>query len=115
VDAARLRRNAEIAAVWSEGMKLQHPLFAVRARPNGTAAMRLAVSAPRAVGRAVARNRARRRVREAFRTVIQGLEQKAGCDLVVIARPSVAAVPHADLREAAAAALATICARSPAQ
>jgi RNase P protein component len=54
-------------------------------------------------------------VREAFRTVIQGLEQKAGCDLVVIARPSVAAVPHADLREAAAAALATICARSPAQ
>jgi len=96
-------------------MKLQHPLFAVRARPNGTAAMRLAVSAPRSVGRAVARNRVRRRVREAFRTVIQGLEHRAGCDLVVIARPPVVAAPHAELREAAAAALATIAARSPAQ
>jgi len=112
VDAARLRRNAEIAAVWSEGMKLQHPLFAVRARPNGLSAMRLAVSAPRGVGRGVARNRARRRVREAFRTVIRELDERAGCDLIVVARPAVASAPYADLRQAAAAALATIATRS---
>jgi len=112
MDAARLRRNAEIAAVWSEGMKLQHSLFAVRARPNGLTTMRLAVSAPRSIGRGVARNRARRRVREAFRTVIRDLEQRAGCDLIIVARPPVGSAPHARLREAAAAALATIAARS---
>jgi len=112
VDAARLRRNAEIAAVWSQGMKLQHSLFAVRARPNGLSAMRLAVSAPRSVGRGVVRNRVRRRVREAFRTVIRDLEHRAGCDLIVVARPPVASARHAELREAAAAALATIAARS---
>ena len=112
MDAARLRRNAEIAAVWSEGMKLQHSLFAVRARPNGLTTMRLAVSAPRSIGRGVARNRARRRVREAFRTVIRDLEQRAGCDLIIVARPPVGSAPHAKLREAAAAALATVAARS---
>jgi ribonuclease P protein component len=112
MDAARLRRNAEIAAVWSEGMKLQHSLFAVRARPNGLSAMRLAVSAARGVGRGVARNRARRRVREAFRIVIRELEQQEGCDLIIVARPAVTSAPHADLRKAAAAALATIATRS---
>lgn len=102
VDAARLRRDADIAAVWSEGMKLQNALFAVRARPNGMRKMRLAVSAPRALGRAVSRNRARRRLREAFRIVIADLEAAPGYDLVIVARSRVAAAPHSELRDAAA-------------
>jgi ribonuclease P protein component len=105
VDAARLRRNADIAAVWSEGTKLQHALFAMRARPNGGVTIRIAVSAPRSLGRAVHRNRARRRVREAFRTAIRDLDSTAGCDLVVVARPPVAATNAADLRAAVASAL----------
>src|SRR6266576_843399 len=70
VDAARLRRNADIAAVWSQGMKIQHSMFALRARPNGLDEIRVAVAAPRSLGRAVARNRSRRRLREAVRTTI---------------------------------------------
>jgi ribonuclease P protein component len=108
VDAARLRRDADIAAVWSDGRKLQHALFAARALPNGMTAMRLAVSAPRSVGRAVARNRARRRLREAFRAVIRDLEPRPGCDLVVVARPSVASAPYPTLRAAAATAIGSL-------
>jgi ribonuclease P protein component len=111
VDAARLRRDADIAAVWSQGMKIQHSLFALRARPNGLAVVRLAVAAPRSLGRAVARNRSRRRLREAFRAAIADLARGPGCDIVIVARPQVAGVPFADVRAAAGATLASLAQR----
>ena len=111
VDAARLRRDADIAAVWSEGMKIQHAMFALRARPNGLDVVRLAVAAPRSLGRAVARNRSRRRLREAFRVAIADLAGGPGCDIVIVVRPQVAAVPFADVRAAAGAALASLAQR----
>jgi ribonuclease P protein component len=104
VDAARLRRNADIAAVRSEGRRLQHELFSLRARPNGAKVIRLAISAPRILGRSVARNRARRRLREAFRIEIVPLEM-TGHDLLIVARTSVATADHAALRTAAREAL----------
>jgi ribonuclease P protein component len=110
VDAARLRRDADIAAVWSEGMKIQHPMFALRARPNGLDAIRIAVAAPRSLGRAVARNRSRRRLREAFRAEIN-LAGGAGCDIVIVARAPIASAAFADLRKAAAAALDSLARR----
>jgi ribonuclease P protein component len=108
VDAARLRRDADIAAVWSEGMKIQHAMFALRARSNGLEVIRVAVAAPRSLGRAVARNRSRRRLREAFRAAITDLPRGPGYDLVIVTRPQVAAAPFPDLRTAAAAALASL-------
>lgn len=111
VDAARLRRDADIAAVWSEGVKIQHAMFALRARPNGLGVVRLAVAAPRSLGRAVARNRSRRRLREAFRAAVLQLEQSPGYDMVIVARAAVAAAPFADLRLAAGSALASIAPR----
>jgi ribonuclease P protein component len=105
VDAARLRRDADIAAVWSEGVRLQHALFALRARPNGLDVVRLAVTAPRTLGRAVARNRSRRRLREAFRGAIAELRGDEGMDLVIVARPRLASAAFTDLRTAAAIAL----------
>jgi ribonuclease P protein component len=111
VDAARLRRDADIAAVWSEGVKIQHAMFALRARPNGLGVVRLAVAAPRSVGRAVARNRSRRRLREAFRAAVLEVEQSPGYDMVIVARSAVAAAPFADLRAAAGSALASIAPR----
>jgi ribonuclease P protein component len=110
VDAARLRRNADIAAVRSEGTRWQHELFTMRARPNGVSAIRLAVSAPRTFGRSVARNRARRRLRDAFRTEIAPLGI-AGHDLLIMARAPVATADHATLRAAAREALARLDAR----
>jgi ribonuclease P protein component len=111
VDAARLRRDADIAAVWSEGMKIQHSLFALRARPNGLDVIRMAVAAPRSLGRAVARNRSRRRLREAFRAAIRDLASGPGCDVVIVARPPTASAAFGDLRTAAAAALGSLAGR----
>jgi ribonuclease P protein component len=105
VDAARLRRSDDIAAVRSEGIKMQHRFFALRARPNDAAVMRLAVSAPRSLGRAVKRNRARRRVREAFRVEIARLAPANAHDVVIVARPGAETAPAQALREAAQTAL----------
>jgi ribonuclease P protein component len=114
VDAARLRRDSDIAAVWSEGMKIQHSMFALRARPNELDVVRIAVAAPRSLGRAVARNRSRRRLREAFRAEIGDLASGLGCDLVIVARAHTASAAFADLRRAARAALGSIAERAAA-
>jgi len=111
VDAARLRRNADIAAVWSEGMKVQHSMFALRARQNGLDEFRVALAAPRSLGGAVVRNRSRRRLREAFRAAIVELASGPGCDIVIVARPNTASAPFADLRKAAATALGSLVER----
>ena len=92
-------------------MKIQHPMFALRARPNGLDEIRVAVAAPRSLGRAVARNRSRRRLREAFRAAIGDLASGPGCDIVIVARPQTASVAFADLREAASVALGSVAER----
>jgi ribonuclease P protein component len=115
VDAARLRRDADIAAVWSEGMKIQHSMFALRARSNELDVIRIAVAAPRSLGRAVARNRSRRRLREAFRAEIVALPGGPGCDMVIVARPATATAPFAELRKAAALALGSLGERAAAR
>ena len=111
VDAARLRRDADIAAVWSEGIKIQNSMFALRARPNGLALIRLAVAAPRSLGRAVKRNRSRRRLREAFRMAVQELARTPGADLVIVARSQAGTAAFADLKSGAATALASLSRR----
>lgn len=92
-------------------MKFQHGLFALRARRNGLDVVRIAVAAPRSLGRAVARNRSRRRLREAFRAAIADLVGGPGCDIVIVARPQIASASFADLRHAAATALDSLAQR----
>jgi ribonuclease P protein component len=87
-------------------------LFALRARPNGLDVIRIAVAAPRSLGRAVARNRSRRRLREAFRSAIGDLPRGPGCDVVIVARPPTATAPFAELRRAVAGALESLSRRS---
>lgn len=89
-------------------MRIQHSMFALRARPNGLEATRIAVAAPRSLGRAVARNRSRRRLREAFRAEIAGISRGRGFDIVIVVRPQTAAAAFADLRRAAATALGSL-------
>jgi ribonuclease P protein component len=76
--------------------------------------IRIAVAAPRSLGRAVARNRSRRRLREAFRAEIGDLSGGPGCDLVIVARAQTASAAFADLRKAAGAALGSITERAAA-
>jgi len=92
-------------------MRIQHSLFALRARPNGLDVIRVAVAAPRSLGRAVARNRSRRRLREAFRAAIRETPGGPGCDLVIVARAPIAAAQFVDLRTAAATALGSLARR----
>ena len=92
-------------------MKIQHAMFALRARPNGLAVIRVAVAAPRSLGRAVARNRSRRRLREAFRVAIRELARRPGCDIVIVARSQTATAAVGDLRKAAATALESLAPR----
>ena len=84
---------------------MQHRLFALRARPNPVPEIRLAVSAPRSLGRAVSRNRVRRRLREAFRVAIGDVDRASGLDLLIVARAAAGTVEHGALRAAAADAL----------
>jgi len=92
-------------------MKIQNPMFALRARSNGLGVIRVAVAAPRSLGRAVARNRSRRRLREAFRAAINDRVNGPGWDMVIVTRPQTASAEFGDLRAAASVALGSLAER----
>ena len=93
-------------------MKIQHSMFALRARPNGLDEFRVAVAAPRSLGGAVVRNRSRRRLRDAFRAAIGELESAAGFDVLIVARPPTATAAFAELRKAASVILGSLAGRA---
>jgi len=105
VNAARLRRSTDIAAVRKIGRGVRDAAFVARLRPNDLSVMRIAVSAPRTVGISTIRNRARRRVREAFRQACAAADATPAQDIVVIVRREAITADFSALRAAAAAAL----------
>ena len=100
--AARLRRSDDIAAVRAEGRAIRRDAFTARIKQSGLAETRLAVTAPRTVGRSVKRNRARRRVREAFR---RAAATAAPVDVLVTVRAAALATDFGTLERDARAAL----------
>jgi len=107
MNAARLRRSTDIAAVRKIGRGVRDAAFTARLRPNDLSVMRLAVSAPRTVGISTIRNRARRRVREAFRQACAAVDATRAQDIVVTVRREALSADFSALRAAAAAALGT--------
>ncbi len=105
MNAARLRRSTDVAAVRADGVAARAPAFSSRIRPNDLGIVRLAVSAPRTVGSAVARNRARRRVREAFRAAVAALAPVEGLDVYATVRREALSADFGGLRRSAEAAL----------
>lgn len=103
--AARLRRSSDISLLRAEGRSFRRPAFVARVRRTPEAGPRLAVTAPRGVGRSVARNRARRRVREAFRLAFADLAGYPPVDLLVTARAEAGDAQFATLRSDAVALL----------
>jgi ribonuclease P protein component len=107
MNAARLRRSTDIAAVRKTGRGVRDAAFIARLRPNELSEMRLAVSAPRTVGISTLRNRARRRVREAFRQACAAANAMPAQDILVTVRPVAISADFSALRAAAEAALGT--------
>src|SRR6267378_2658536 len=89
VNAARLRRSTDIAAVKKIGRGVRDAAFVARLRPNDLAVSRLAVTAPRTVGISTLRNRARRRVREAFRQACAASDGTRQDILVIVRREAI--------------------------
>jgi ribonuclease P protein component len=108
MNAARLRRSTDIAAVKKVGRSVRDPAFIARLRPNDLSVIRLAVTAPRTVGISTVRNRARRRVREAFRQACAVADTTPGQDVVVIVRREAISADFPAIRAAAEAALGTM-------
>ncbi len=104
MDAARLRRTRDIAAVRAVRPALSDRHLSARAIPNEFGVARIAVAVPRDVGTAVRRNRARRRVREAVRLALRE-RSGAGADIVLVARKPAISAPARELRESVGAAL----------
>jgi ribonuclease P protein component len=107
MNAARLRRSTDIAAVKKIGRSVRDSAFIARLRPNDLSVIRLAVTAPRTVGISTVRNRARRRVREAFRQACAAADPTPGQDIVVIVRREAISADFPAIRAAAEAALGT--------
>jgi ribonuclease P protein component len=85
----RLTRPEDFQRVRQSGKSYAHPLMVLVAQAAETETLRVGVAASRSVGIAVKRNRAKRLMREAVRTLIPSLEP--GWDLLLIARPAMAA------------------------
>ena len=88
----RLRKRREYTAVQNNGARVHGSHFiAVVARPAaGAPSGRAGITVSRRVGNAVLRNRVKRLVREALRH-----EPWVGCDVVIIAKRSVASLDGA--------------------
>ncbi len=96
--ADRLRARAEYRAIYAACAPIYtaHLVFYARPAPQGV--RRLGCTVPKRTGNSVARNRLKRLIREAFRRERQGLPD--GCDIVVNAKKSAAAMGYEEVREA---------------
>lgn len=100
----RLTSSVDFKRVRRAGKSYAHPLAVLIACPSGLPLSRLGVTAGKALGSAVARNRAKRRLREAARPYLPGVVP--GWDLVLIARPALAAADWATVCSAVGGLLA---------
>ena len=83
----RIRRRADIQALFGQGRQLGNALVTLLGRPNGLAFSRVGVAVSAAHGRAVRRNRIKRLCREALR--LARPELPTGWDFMVVPRRGV--------------------------
>jgi ribonuclease P protein component len=90
-----LTRPADFAAIGAQGTSKSHPLMTARFRRTDLDVTRIGLATGRNLGTAVARNRVRRRIREALRVMAPSFQP--GWDVLIIARPAIAAADHSAL------------------
>ncbi len=94
----RLTRSEDFKRVRRSGKSYAHPLVVLIVQTHEQLRVKVGVAAGRTVGTAVHRNRAKRLLREAMRTLIPGIA--SNMDLILIARPGLAAATLEDTRQA---------------
>jgi ribonuclease P protein component len=94
----RLTRSEDFKRVRRSGRSYAHPLLVLVVQAGEEDQLRVGVAVSRAVGTAVKRNRAKRLLRESIRTLLPSLV--TGRDLLLIARPAIAACSIFEVREA---------------
>ena len=92
-----LRRQTEIASLFSKGRRRRGTLLSVVATRTDLAGSRALFVTSRKVGNAVVRNRVRRRLREIWRGL--GGQLPGGTDLAFVALPASASAAYRDLRD----------------
>jgi ribonuclease P protein component len=94
--AYRLPNRAAFTRVFRRNTRSADELFTVLARPSDSGSPRLGLAiSVRAAGGGASRNRIKRLVRESFRL---SRSQLPAADIVVMARPGIAARDNADIR-----------------
>lgn len=97
--ADRIRSGRDFRRLQREAKRRLSPHFVLLVGPGfDPERTRLGLTVSRRIGSAVRRNRVKRRVREWFRREGRGA-LPTGRDVVVIARPGAAELPHEALRE----------------
>ena len=94
----RLTRSEDFKRVRQSGKSHAHPLVVLVAQPNQSQEIKVGVTAGKSVGTAVVRNRTKRLLREVMRPLIPSLA--SGWDLILVARPKLAAASLTETREA---------------
>ena len=94
----RLTRSEDFKRVRRSGKSYAHPLVVLIVQTHDQPRVKVGVAAGRTVGTAVHRNRAKRLLREAMRTLIPNIA--SGLDVILIARPGLAAATLEDTRRA---------------
>ena len=93
-----LTRRSQYLAVYEFGKAFANRVLVLKFLHNNLPSTRLGYSVTKEIGQAVKRNHIKRWLKEAART----LEIKAGWDIVVIARRSIAASSFREVRESLA-------------
>ena len=89
-----LTKPQQYALVYNKGSSWASNLVVMKAIPNSLALTRYGLSVNKRIGNAVTRNKVKRLLREILRV----MPLKAGWDVIFIARPAVAAVDYATLK-----------------
>ncbi len=99
----RLTRSTDFKRVRRFGKSYAHPLVVLITLPNERDAIRIGVTASRAVGNAVQRNRAKRLLREAARALLPRI--RSGYDILLLGRAPILQVKTQDVQDALSALL----------
>ena len=94
----RLTRSEDFKRVRRSGKSYAHPLVVLIVQTNDEPHLKVGIAAGKTVGTAVHRNRAKRLLREAMRDLLPNIT--SNLDLILIARPGLAAASLKDTRHA---------------